>query len=55
MDDEHGGFIATEHLIKLGHEKCSVFKQDDMQGVNRMKGFIRAFRETACRFIRRWS
>ncbi|RCK12582.1 GntR family transcriptional regulator [Bacillus licheniformis] len=46
LDDEHGGFIATEHLIKLGHEKVfGFFKQDDMQGVNRMKGFIRAFRE----------
>ena len=46
MNDEHGGFIATEHLIKLGHEKIiGLFKIDDLQGVNRMQGFIRAFRE----------
>lgn len=46
MHDEHGGFIATEHLIKLGHEKIiGLFKSDDLQGVNRMQGFIRAFRE----------
>ncbi len=46
MNDEHGGFIATEHLIKLGHEKIvGLFKTDDLQGVNRMQGFIRAFRE----------
>ncbi|MCY8613633.1 GntR family transcriptional regulator [Bacillus haynesii] len=51
LDDEHGGFIATEHLIKLGHEKLfGFFKQDDMQGVNRMKGFIRAFRENGLSF-----
>lgn len=46
VDDEKGGFIATNHLIELGHEKIiGIFKTDDLQGVNRMKGFIRAFRE----------
>ncbi|MBT2736699.1 GntR family transcriptional regulator [Bacillus sp. ISL-7] len=46
MDDEHGGYIAMEHLINLGHEKIiGLFKTDDLQGVNRMQGFIRAFRE----------
>ncbi|MEH6953218.1 GntR family transcriptional regulator [Neobacillus drentensis] len=46
MNDEHGGFIATEHLINIGHEKIiGLFKTDDLQGVNRMQGFIRAFRE----------
>lgn len=46
VNDEKGGFIATEHLIKLGHEKIiGIFKADDNQGVNRMQGFIRAFRE----------
>lgn len=52
MDDEHGGYIATEHLIKLGHEKIiGVFKTDDLQGVNRMQGFIRAFREHSLPFF----
>lgn len=46
VNDENGGFIATEHLIKLGHEKIiGLFKTDDLQGSNRMQGFIRAFRE----------
>lgn len=46
MDDESGGFKATEHLIRLGHKKIAgIFKTDEMQGVNRMKGFIRAHRE----------
>ncbi|WP_308128782.1 GntR family transcriptional regulator [Bacillus sp. sid0103] len=46
VNDENGGYIATEHLIKLGHKKIvGLFKTDDLQGVNRMRGFIRAFRE----------
>lgn len=46
LDDEKGGYIATDHLIKLGHEKIiGIFKNDDLQGFNRMQGFIRAFRE----------
>lgn len=52
MNDERGGFIATEHLIKLGHEKIiGLFKTDDLQGVHRMQGFIRAFREHGVTFF----
>lgn len=52
LNDENGGFIATEHLIGLGHEKIiGIFKTDDMQGVYRMKGFIRAFRENKVPFL----
>lgn len=52
MNDEHGGFIATDHLINLGHEKIiGLFKTDDLQGVNRMQGFIRAFRENNLSFF----
>ncbi|MED4229097.1 GntR family transcriptional regulator [Neobacillus cucumis] len=52
VDDEKGGLIATEHLIKLGHEKIvGIFKSDDLQGVNRMKGFIKAFRENNTTFF----
>ncbi|WP_212391523.1 GntR family transcriptional regulator [Sporosarcina beigongshangi] len=52
IDDEKGGFLATQHLIDLGHEKIiGVFKTDDMQGVYRMKGFIRAFRENNIPFL----
>lgn len=46
MDEEKGGFIATEHLIQLGHTKIAgIFKSDDIQGVNRMNGFIQAHRK----------
>ncbi|MBS4200504.1 GntR family transcriptional regulator [Bacillus sp. FJAT-49732] len=52
LDDEKGGFIATEHLINEGHDKIiGIFKTDDMQGVYRMKGFIRAFREHKIPFL----
>lgn len=43
VDDEQAAFIATEHLIQLGHRIIAgFFKIDDMQGLSRMKGFIRA-------------
>nr|WP_144928472.1 GntR family transcriptional regulator [Paenibacillus bovis] len=52
LNDEKGGFIATEHLIKNGHEKIiGIFKTDDLQGVYRMKGFIRAFRQNQIPFF----
>lgn len=42
-DDEAGGFAAAEHLIRLGHERIAgFFKTDDLQGVGRLKGFLRA-------------
>lgn len=46
MDDETGAYMATRHLIELGHTNIAgFFKIDDLQGANRMKGFVRAFRE----------
>lgn len=43
VDDEDGGFKAAQHLIELGHRRIAgFFKTDDLQGVNRLKGFIRA-------------
>lgn len=45
MDDVKGGYMATEHLIQLGHEQIlGIFKSDDLQGVHRMKGFLQAMR-----------
>ena len=46
VDDELGGYLQAEHLIKEWHTNIAgLFKTDDMQGVMRMKGFIRAHRE----------
>ncbi|WP_085522964.1 GntR family transcriptional regulator [Tuberibacillus sp. Marseille-P3662] len=46
MNDEKGGYMATQHLIDLGHKRIlGLFKTDDIQGINRMKGYIRAHRE----------
>lgn len=46
VDDEKGGYLQTEHLIKLGHKNIAgFFKTDDLQGVKRMKGYIKALRE----------
>jgi GntR family transcriptional regulator, arabinose operon transcriptional repressor len=46
LDDEKGGFIQAEHLINLGHRNIvGFFKHDDIQGVKRMKGFVKAHRQ----------
>ncbi|MFC5701707.1 GntR family transcriptional regulator [Cohnella faecalis] len=46
MDDEGAGHTAANHLLALGHRRIAgFFKTDDLQGVNRMKGFVRAHRE----------
>lgn len=48
LDDEEGGFLQVEHLVKLGHRNIvGLFKTDDLQGINRMKGFIRAHRKNS--------
>ncbi|WP_281885906.1 GntR family transcriptional regulator [Paenibacillus sp. YYML68] len=48
VDDEAGGFMATEHLVQLGHRSIAgFFKTDDLQGANRLKGFVRALNEYA--------
>ncbi|AZN43901.1 GntR family transcriptional regulator [Paenibacillus albus] len=46
IDDEEGGFTAAEHLLQLGHRHIAgFFKTDDLQGVLRLKGFMRAHQE----------
>jgi GntR family transcriptional regulator of arabinose operon len=45
MDDEKGGYIQAEHLIKQGHKNIvGFFKTDDIQGTKRMKGYLKAHR-----------
>lgn len=46
MDDALGGKLQTSHLIDQGHRHIlGFFKNDDTQGIKRMKGFIKAHRE----------
>ncbi|WP_058308904.1 GntR family transcriptional regulator [Gracilibacillus massiliensis] len=46
MDDEKGGTIQTEHLIELGHINIlGFFKNDDIQGTKRLKGYLKAHRK----------
>ena len=46
LDDEAGGHLATAHLLEAGHKRVAgFFKTDDLQGVHRMKGFVRAHRD----------
>ncbi|WP_026702437.1 GntR family transcriptional regulator [Salibacterium aidingense] len=45
MNDEKGGYMETEHLLELGHQDIiGIFKNDDIQGSRRMKGFLKAHR-----------
>lgn len=46
VDDELGGYKAARYLLQNGHSVIAgFFKRDDLQGVNRLKGFLRAHRE----------
>lgn len=46
VDDEAGGYMAALHLIERGHRSIAgFFKRDDLQGVNRLKGFLAAHRK----------
>lgn len=46
MDDEKGGFLATEHLLEQGHKDIAgIFLSDDLQGVKRQTGFFTALRQ----------
>lgn len=50
LNDEAAGFLITEHLIKYGHKNIiGAFKNDDTQGVQRTKGFLKAHRKYGCR------
>ncbi|MHC5565160.1 GntR family transcriptional regulator [Pediococcus acidilactici] len=46
MADTRAEKIITNKLISMGHQKIlGVFKVDDQQGVHRMNGFIKAYKE----------
>ncbi|HIZ21808.1 MAG TPA: GntR family transcriptional regulator [Candidatus Blautia faecigallinarum] len=46
MDDVQGGYLAASYLTGLGHRKIwGFFKADDIQGMERHKGYVQALRE----------
>ncbi|MCZ0702458.1 GntR family transcriptional regulator of arabinose operon [Natronobacillus azotifigens] len=46
LDDEAGGHLQAKHLIDLGHKNIvGFFKNDDIQGTKRMKGYLKAHRK----------
>ena len=43
LDDVLGGQLVTDHLLSLGHKRIAgIFKADDVQGLYRHKGYVRA-------------
>jgi len=45
-DDVEAGYLATKHLLELGHRKIAgIFKIDDIQGHARYEGFCKAHKE----------
>lgn len=46
LDDAGGMYDIVQHLLKTGHKHIyGIFKADDIQGLNRHKGFVRALSE----------
>jgi GntR family transcriptional regulator of arabinose operon len=46
LDDERGGYMATEYLLQLGHRKIAgIFNTDTKQGVKRKAGFLKAIHD----------
>lgn len=46
LDDAQGTFSVVEYLAKLGHKNIvGIFKADDIQGINRHKGFAKGLNE----------
>ena len=46
VNDYRGGYKATQYLLQLGHQDIAgIFKEDDLQGLYRLKGFKDALRD----------
>ena len=46
MDDARGGYLVTNYLLEQGHRRITgFFKADDIQGIQRHKGYVRALQE----------
>ncbi|HLV08689.1 MAG TPA: GntR family transcriptional regulator, partial [Halanaerobiales bacterium] len=46
IDDFKGEYIATKYLLQLGHRQIAgIFKRDDLQGLYRKQGYLKALKE----------
>lgn len=46
MDDARGGYLVIKYLLEQGHRRITgFFKADDIQGIQRHKGYVRALQE----------
>lgn len=46
MDDARGGYLVTKYLLDTGHRRIAgFFKADDIQGIERHKGYVWALQE----------
>lgn len=46
VNDEEGAYKLTRYLLDIGHKNiAALFKSDDMQGLNRKKGYLKALSE----------
>lgn len=51
LDDVKAGKMATEHLIDLSHTDIGIItKSDDLQGKNRLKGYLKALYDAKLTF-----
>lgn len=51
LDDVKAGQMATDHLIELGHTSIGMItKTDDIQGKNRLKGYLKALHKSNLTF-----
>ena len=51
LDDISAGRMATNHLIELGHTNIGIItKSDDLQGKNRLKGYLKSLYESKLTF-----
>lgn len=46
VNDEYGGYKLTNYLLERGHKKiAALFKTDDLQGVMRRQGYLKALED----------
>ncbi|GAB2499430.1 arabinose utilization transcriptional regulator AraR [Alkalibacterium psychrotolerans] len=51
LNDQESGKMATEHLIDKGHTNIGIItKSDDLQGKNRLKGYLKALYDAKMTF-----